>query len=67
MEPQVIPSSAFIKIGQKLITHPILREAVQQTLRHNESVIEPTPDLDSIYDIWKEWASLLVEYFGEYI
>jgi len=63
MESQIIPSSAFIKIGQKLITQPIVKHAP----RRREPVIEPAQDPDSIYDIWKEWAGLLVEYFGEYI
>jgi len=60
MDQQTIPSSAFIKIGQKLIATPILQVAAPEPTRIVDSEM-------SIYDIWKEWASLLVEYFGEYI
>jgi hypothetical protein len=55
-----IPSSAFLHIGQGLIAiEPkvvVIREPMPV------SVID---DYVSVYDILREWASILVEYFGE--
>lgn len=54
-----IPSSAFLNIGKKLITvEPKIREPL------TVNVI----DYDvSVYDIIREWASLLVDYFGDFM
>lgn len=58
-----IPSSAFLNIGQRLITiEPrvvVTREPLYLNVIGDDDV--------SIYDILREWASLLIEYFGEYI
>jgi len=62
----MIPSSAFIKIGQNLIAQPVLKTAVIHI--PTRMPIPPIVDTEvSAYDILKEWACLVVEYFGEYI
>jgi hypothetical protein len=57
-----IPSSAFLNIGQKLITVEPKIIIIRKPLAVN--VI----DYDvSVYDILREWASLLVDYFGDFM
>ena len=63
MEPQMIPSSAFIKIGQNLIAQPLVKAAVVRRM----PILQIVDTEVSAYDILKEWACLVVEYFGEYI
>lgn len=58
-----IPSSAFLNIGQRLI---IIEEPKALVIREPPHVSIIDDDI-SIYDILREWASLLIEYFGEYI
>lgn len=55
-----IPSSAFLNIGQKLITIEPKTVTIREPLYVDDHDV-------SIYDILREWASLLIEYFGEYI
>ncbi len=57
-----IPSSAFLNIGQRLIT---IEPRVVVT-REPLVICDDHHDI-SVYDILREWASLLIEYFGEYI
>ena len=57
-----IPSSAFLNIGQRLITIESKIVIIRKPLYVN--VI----DYDvSVYDILREWASLLVDYFGDFM
>lgn len=76
-QPISIPSSAFLKIGQQLavkILIPIPSSAFLQQLAVNTSTA-PIPIREPVqqicieiasYDILKEWAHALIEYFGEY-
>ena len=60
-----IPSLAFLTIGKKLISQPIvqspksIRVPILQVVTYTDDV--------STYDILSEWASLLIDYFGESI
>jgi hypothetical protein len=56
-----IPSSAFLHIGQGLI---IIEEPKAFVIREPLYVNVIDDDV-SAYDILREWASILVEYFGE--
>lgn len=60
-----IPSYAFLKIGQRLLENKTSAVTTGEPIHVN--VICDDSDSVSIYDILREWASLLVEYFGEYI
>ncbi len=63
-----IPSLAFLTIGKKLISQPIVQSPksirVPKTIR--APILTVTDDV-STYDILSEWASLLIDYFGESI
>ena len=74
MEQQTsIPSSAFLQIGQQLAV-PIpssvfLQQFAVETPTTPIPIREPVPLICieiASYDIIKEWARALIEYFGEY-
>jgi hypothetical protein len=71
-----IPSSAFLNIGQRLIAieprliaiEPRLIAIEPRLVVTREPIVIGDDHHDvSVYDILREWASLLIEYFGEYI
>ena len=78
MEQQTsIPSSAFLKIGQQLAVKIPSSAFLQQfAIKTSTTPIpvpipirEPVPLICieiASYDILKEWAHALIEYFGEY-
>lgn len=60
-QPISIPSSAFLKIGQQLAVKTLIPVPIP--------IREPVPLICieiASYDIIKEWAHALIEYFGEY-
>ena len=65
----MIPSSAFIKIGQNLIAQPVVKTAVIHIPKREPIPIPQIVETEEVsaYDILKEWASLIVDFFGEYI
>ena len=60
----MIPSSAFLKIGQNLIASDIIRAAATSKRKR---IPEQKHREVSANDILSEWASIVVDYFGEYI
>lgn len=60
-----IPSSAFLAIGQTLLT-PI-QISIPVPLPRRSLVIIDTAFEVTTYDILNEWANLIIEYFGEYL
>jgi hypothetical protein len=60
----MIPSSAFLKIGQNLIAPEIIRAT---STSNRKRIPEQKHREVSANDILREWASIVVDYFGEYI
>lgn len=58
-----IPSSAFLTIGKKLI---LISPKSPKSPKSIPVVIQ-TPDEVSIGNILSEWATYIIDYFGEHI
>lgn len=74
-QPISIPSSAFLQIGQQLAVTIPSSAFLQQFAVNTPTTPAPIPIREPVplicieitsYDILKEWARALIEYFGEY-